>query len=97
MPNFFINVKEKGAKKAEKNIKGLNGALGGLASKAALAAGAFVGGGMLLSGMKRAVDLAGQQEAAEKALSTALGKTSQELLNQASALLALRKSGSRKK
>ena len=86
MPNFFINVKEKGAKKAEKNIKGLNGALGGLASKAALAAGAFVGGGMLLSGMKRAVDLAGQQEAAEKALSTALGKTSQELLNQASAL-----------
>lgn len=86
MPNFFINVKEKGAKKAEKNIKGLNGALGGLASKAALAAGGFFGASMLLSGMKQAIDLAGQQEAAEKALETALGGTSQALLNQASAL-----------
>ena len=74
MPNFFINVKEKGAKKAEKNILGLNKSLGGLASKAALAAGAFFGAGMLLSGMKKAVDLAGQQELAEKTLETALGR-----------------------
>ena len=43
MPNFFINVKERGARKAEKNIKGLNGALGGLAKRAGLAAAAFVG------------------------------------------------------
>ena len=27
MPNFIINVKEKGAKKADKNIKGLNKSL----------------------------------------------------------------------
>ena len=31
MPNFFINVKEKGAKKAELNIKGLTKAIGGMA------------------------------------------------------------------
>ena len=86
MPTWFINVKEKGAKKAEKNILGLNKSLGGLASKAALAAGAFFGTGMLLSGMKSAIDLAGKQEAAEKALETALGRTSDALLNQASAL-----------
>ena len=86
MPNFLINVKEKGAKKASKNIGGLNTALGGLASKAALAAGAFVGGGMLLSGMKKAIDLAGEQEKAEKTLETALGRRSQGLLDQARAL-----------
>jgi len=86
MPNFLINVKEKGAKKASKNIGGLNTALGGLASKAALAAGAFFGGGMLLSGMKRAIDLAGEQEKAEKTLEVALGRRSQGLLDQARAL-----------
>jgi len=86
MPNFLINVKEKGAKKASKNIGGLNTALGGLAGKAALAAGAFFGGGMLLSGMKRAIDLAGEQEKAEKTLETALGRRSQGLLDQARAL-----------
>ena len=89
MPNFFINVKEKGAKKAEKNIKGLNKSLGGVAGKAGLAAGGFFGAGMLLSGMKQAIDLAGKQEAAEKALETALGGRSQALLNQASALQEL--------
>lgn len=86
MPNFFINVKEKGAKKAEKNIKGLNGALGGLASKATLAAGAFLGGGMLLAGMKKAVDLAGEQELQETKLAQALGKNTDALLKQAGAL-----------
>ena len=86
MPNFLINVKEKGAKKASKNIGGLNTALGGLASKAALAAGAFFGGGMLLSGMRNAITLAGEQEKAEKTLEVALGRRSQALLNQAKSL-----------
>ena len=86
MPNFLINVKEKGAKKASKNIGGLNTALGGLAGKAALAAGAFFGGGMLLSGMRNAITLAGEQEKAEKTLEVALGKRSQALLNQAKSL-----------
>ena len=33
MPNFFINVKETGARKAEKNVKGLNRSLGSLKSQ----------------------------------------------------------------
>ena len=86
MPNYIINVKEKGAKKASKNIGGLSTALGGMASKAALAAGAFFGAGMLLSGMKNAIDLAGRQELAEKKLEASLGFTSQALLDQARAL-----------
>ena len=86
MPNYIINVKEKGAKKASKNIGGLSNALGGMASKAALAAGAFFGAGMLLSGMKNAIDLAGRQELAEKKLEASLGFTSQALLDQARAL-----------
>ena len=84
--NFIINVKEKGAKKAEKNVKGLNKALGGLKSQAMLAAGAFLGTGMLVAGIKKAVDAFGEQELAEKKLEQALGRTSQALLNQASAL-----------
>jgi len=39
MPNFFINVKEKGAKKAKKNVRGLTGAMRGLASSAMAVAG----------------------------------------------------------
>ena len=86
MPNFFINVKEKGSKKAEKNILGLNNALGGLASKAALAAGGFFGASMLLSGMKQAINLAGEQELQERKLEKALGGHTGALLAQASAL-----------
>ena len=86
MPNYIINVKEKGAKKASKNIGGLSNSLGGMASKAALAAGAFFGAGMLLSGMKSAIDLAGRQELAEKKLEASLGRTSTALLEQARAL-----------
>ena len=84
--NFIINVKEKGAKKADKNIRGLNASLGGLASKAALAAGGFFGAGMLISGMKQAVNLAAEQEVAEKKLTAALGSNTDALLKQASAL-----------
>ena len=86
MPNFIINVKEKGAKKAEKNVKGLNKALGGLKSTAMLAAGAFLGAGALVAGIKKAVDAFGEQELAEKKLEASLGRTSQALLDQAAAL-----------
>ena len=84
--NFFINVKEKGAKKAEQNVKGLNKALGGLKSQAMLAAGAFLGAGALVAGIKSATDAFAEQELAERKLEQALGRTSQALLNQASAL-----------
>ena len=39
MPNFFINVKERGAKKASKNVRGLTGSMRGLASSAMAVAG----------------------------------------------------------
>ena len=86
MPNFLINVKEKGAKKAEKNIKGLNKSLGGLKSQAMLAAGAFLGAGALVAGIKSAINAFGEQELAEKKLEASLGRTSQSLLDQAAAL-----------
>tara|TARA_Y100001938_G_scaffold91540_1_gene125557 strand:+ start:1074 stop:2657 length:1584 start_codon:yes stop_codon:yes gene_type:complete len=86
MPDFIINVKEKGAKKAENNVKGLNRALGGLKSQAMLAAGAFLGTGALVAGIKSAVSAFGEQELAEKKLEASLGKTSQALLDQAAAL-----------
>ena len=41
MPNFFINVKSKGAKKASNEIKGLTGNLNGMASAAKKAAIVF--------------------------------------------------------
>ena len=86
MPNYIINVKEKGAKKASKNISGLNKSLGGLASKAALAAGSFLGAGMLVAGLKRAITLTGEQELAEKKLSVAFRGNTQNLKNYATAL-----------
>ena len=86
MPNFIINVKEKGAKKAEKNVKGLTKSLGGLKSQAMMAAGAFLGGGALIAGIKGAVDAFGELELSEKKLEASLGRTSQALLDQAAAL-----------
>ena len=86
MPNFIINVKEKGAKKADKNIKGLNKSLGSLKNSAMAAAGAFLGAGALVAGIKRATDAFGEQELAEKKLEASLGRTSQALLEQAAAL-----------
>lgn len=86
MPNFFINVKETGARKAEKNVKGLNRSLGSLKSQAMMAAGAFLGTGALIAGIKGAVNAFGEQELAEKKLEASLGRTSQALLDQAAAL-----------
>ena len=90
---YKINVTEKGAKKAKKNINGLNNSLGGLAKKAGLAAAGFFGARMLLDGLKQAIDLSAKQELAEKKLEGALGKTSQALLDQASALQEVTKYG----
>ena len=86
MPNFFINILTKGAKKSEKDIKGLNRALGSLKSQAMMAAGAFLGAGALVAGIKKATDAFGEQELAEKKLQQALGSSTQALLQQASAL-----------
>ena len=82
----IIDVQTKGAKKSEKQIKGVSGALGSMAKSAALAAGAYFGGRMLLNGIKQSIDLFGKQELAEKKLEAALGRTSPALLKQARAL-----------
>ena len=86
MPNFIIKVKETGAKKADKNVKGLNRSLGSLKSSAMMAAGAFLGAGALIAGIKGAINAFGEQELAEKKLEASLGHTSQALLDQAAAL-----------
>lgn len=82
----IIDTKEKGAKKATKNIKGLSGSLGGLAKSAALASGAFLGAGALVAGLKAATAAAAEQELAEKKLRFAAGDLTDELIKQAQAL-----------
>ena len=82
----IIDVKEKGAKKADRNIKSLSGSLGGLAKSAALAGGAFLGAGALVSGLKAATAAAAEQELAEKKLRFAAGGLTNELIKQAQAL-----------
>ena len=84
--NLNIKVRAKGAKKAQKEIKGVEKGMAGLGKAAAIASAAFFGGKMLINGLKAAIEASGKQELAEKKLATALGKTSKALLEQASAL-----------
>ena len=81
-----IKVRTDGAKRAKKELKGVSGGMAKLGKAAAVASAAFFGGRMLLAGLKNAIELSGKQELAEKKLATALGKTSQALLQQAAAL-----------
>ena len=82
----IIEVKTTGAKKSQKQIKGVSGALGGLAKQAGAAAAAYFGTQALLQGIRSSIDAFAKQELAEKKLEAALGKTSQALLNQAAAI-----------
>jgi len=82
----IIDVKTKGAKKSAKQIKGVGGALSGMAKQAGIAAAAYFGTRALLNGIKSSIDLFAKQELAEKKLEAALGRTSQKLLNQAKAI-----------
>tara|TARA_R110002110_G_scaffold70624_2_gene189218 strand:+ start:29 stop:1741 length:1713 start_codon:yes stop_codon:yes gene_type:complete len=82
----IIEIITKGAGKSEKQVKGVSGALGGLAKQAGIAAASYFGTRALLNGIKSSIDLFGKQELAEKKLEAALGKTSQKLLNQAKAI-----------
>ena len=84
--NLFIKLGVINAKKASKELGGVDNRLKGLAKSAALAATGFFGTRALLSGMKEAIRLAGIQEEAEKKLSIALGGNTSALLKQASAL-----------
>ena len=82
----IIDVKTKGAKKSQQQIKGVGNALGSMAKKAGAAAAAYFGTRALLQGIQSSIDLFAKQELAQKKLEAALGKTSPSLLKQARAL-----------
>ena len=84
--DLFIKVGVRGAKKAEKEVKGVDNALNKLGGAALEVSGAFFAVKGLIAGFSGVVEAAARQEQAEKALQVALGRTSQSLLNQASAL-----------
>ena len=81
-----IKVRADGAKRAKKDLKGVDNSVKSLGRSALKAGAAFIGTAGLISGIKKTIALAAQQELAERQLSTALGRTSQALLDQASAL-----------
>jgi len=81
-----IDIRTKGAKKAKDNLGGLNGSIAKMGRAVGIASAAYFGARGLINAFSSTIELAGIQEQAEKKLETALGKTSQALLNQASAL-----------
>ena len=81
-----LDYRVTGAEKATQKTKKLDNGLKGLASSALKVGGAFFAARGLVSGMQNAIKLAGVQEQAEKSLEVALGRRSQALLDQASAL-----------
>lgn len=81
-----IKVSAEGATKAKNELSGVNGAISKMGKAVGIASAAYFGAKGLISAFGSAIRLAGEQEAVEKKLEVALGKTSNELLNQASAL-----------
>ena len=81
-----IKVRTKGAKKSKKDLKGVEGGMKSLGKAAAIAGSAFFAAKGLITGFKKVIELAGAQELAEKKLEASLGRVSQALLDQASAL-----------
>ena len=81
-----IDIRTRGAKKSKQDISGLSSSIGSLGRSALNAGAAYFGARGLIQGLMESTRLAGVQEQAEKQLETALGKRSQALLDQASAL-----------
>lgn len=81
-----IDISTKGAKKSKDELSGLNSAISKVGKAVGIASAAYFGARGLISGIQNVTELAGRQEQAEKALQTALGRTSKALLEQASAL-----------
>ena len=82
----IIDVQTKGARKSEKQIKGVSGALGSMAKKAGLAAAAYFGASGLINAVQKSTQAFAQQELAEKKLRFAAGASTTELIKQAQAL-----------
>jgi len=81
-----IKIKTKGAKKSEREIKGVDSKLKSLGKSAMVAAGGFFAARGLINAFKSVIDLAGKQELAETKLEAAIGRTSQTLLDYAKSL-----------
>ena len=84
--DYIYKVSTKGTEKAERSVNKLTGRFDGLAKKVGAAAAAYFGARGLINAFQQAIQLAGEQEQAERQLETALGHTSTALLKQASAL-----------
>ena len=84
--NLNIKVRAAGAKKTKKELQGVSGGISKLGKAAAVAGASFFAASGLIRGFSAAIRLSGEQELAEKKLETALGRTSNALLKQASAL-----------
>ena len=81
-----IKVTTQGATKAKQEMGGLSNSISKMGKAVGIATTAYFGARGLISGLSSVITLAGEQEQAEKRLETALGRTSQSLLNQATAL-----------
>lgn len=81
-----VRVRTKGTRQAEKQIKNVDNRLKSLGKTALVTAGSFFAARGLIRGISTLISKAGQQELAEKKLEAALGRTSQALLDHASAL-----------
>lgn len=84
--NLNIKVRAEGARRAKQDLKGVEGGLNKLGKAAATAASAFFAAKGLIKGFEKVIQLAAEQELAERKLEVALGGVSQGLLDQASAL-----------
>lgn len=82
----IIEIITRGADKSEKQVKGVSGALGGLAKKASIAAAAYFGTSGLINAVQKSTQAFAQQELAEKKLRFAAGASTNELIKQAQAL-----------
>ena len=83
--NLNIKVRAEGAKRAKQDLKGVEGGLNKLGKAAATAASAFFAAKGLIKGFERIIQLAAEQELAERKLEVALGGVSRGQLDQASA------------
>tara|TARA_R100000458_G_C8272155_1_gene246962 strand:- start:884 stop:2494 length:1611 start_codon:yes stop_codon:yes gene_type:complete len=83
---YELIVKAVGAKKTEKELKGVNSSLKTMTKNIASVTAGYFGAQGLINGAQFAVEAFARQELAEKKLNDALGGTSVALLEQASAL-----------
>jgi len=84
--NLNIKLGVKGDKTAQNALKKTQTSVTSLGASALKAGAVFFGARSIISGISSVIQLAGEQEKAEKKLEVALGKRSQALLDQASAL-----------